>query len=588
MRIAESQIRAITDKLNIADVVGEYVSLKSQGGRLWGLCPFHGEKTPSFSVTPDKGLFYCFGCQKGGDIISFVMEIEKLTFMEAAKLLAERAGVTLTLGEGGEERDALKRDALKELYNRVAGSFQYILRERPQAEGARRYLADRGLTSETLDSFRIGYAPPDRRWLHGFLTKHSYSPEFLAGSGLFSARNPQASLFANRIMFPIADQHGRVIAFGGRTLDDDGPKYINSPETEIFHKGENLFGLDKALAGIRESQRFIVVEGYTDVLALHQAGVRNAVAPLGTAFTEQQARRLRRYTEHGILLFDGDSAGQAATSRAIILCEKVGISPEIVELADDMDPAEILQKRGPEALHNSVKCPINGFVYLVGKALDKHDVKEPEGKEAVLRELAQYLDTIDSNVKKDGCLTLLADALHVERSAVVSDYERLRKGEGPARESERSVRAVVGDNELFLMLAVAANRTLFPYVRSRIQDLDDLETKWGRALWIALEEAFRRGDESLGGLIESLEDEELRALVIEQLSTGKFETEDPDKMIRESVTAIQRRSLKVKRREVEVQLRVAQSEERSIEEIKRLLADKAHFDGELLKLEGEE
>jgi len=584
MRIPESQIQAIADKLNIADIVGEYVSLKSQGGRLWGLCPFHGEKTPSFSVAPDKGLFYCFGCQKGGNLFTFVMEMEKLTFMEAAKFLAEKAGVSLVLGD--DNREELKRDALKELHDRVAGSLHYILRERPEAAEARRYLQARGLTMETLEAFKIGYAPADRLWLYAFLSKRSYSSEFLAASGLFSAKNPRAALYSNRIIFPITDQHGRVIALGGRTLDESGPKYMNSPETEIFRKGENLFGLDKALAAIRESGQFIVVEGYTDVLALYQAGVRNAVAPLGTAFTEAQARRLRRYTEHGVLLFDGDSAGSAATAKAIVLCERVGVSAEVVELPEGLDPAEILQKQGPEALHNSVKCPINSFVYLVRKALDRHNIGEPEGKEAVLRELTQYIDTIDSDIKKDGCLTLLADALQVERSAVVSDYERFRKGDSPERTSERGGQAVARDNDLFLMLAVAANRSYFPYVRSRIQ-VDDLDSKRGRTLWIALEECFRSGDETVGGLLQSVDDEDLRALVIERLSGSEFAPEDPDKMVRESVQEIKRRSLQKRRREVELRLRVAQTEGRPIDEMNSLVADKAHFDGELEKLEGD-
>jgi len=584
MRIPESQIQAITDKLNIADVIGEYVSLKSQGGRLWGLCPFHGEKTPSFSVAPDKGLFYCFGCQKGGNLFTFVMELEKLTFMEAAKFLAEKAGISLVLGE--DNREELKRDSLKELHDRVAGSFHYILRERSEAEEARRYLQGRGLTMETLEAFKIGYAPADRLWLHAFLTKRNYSPEFLATSGLFSAKNPRVALYSNRIIFPITDQHGRVIAFGGRTLDEAGPKYLNSPETEIFRKGENLFGLDKALPSIRETGQFIVVEGYTDVLALYQAGVRNVVAPLGTSFTEQQARRLRRYTERGILLFDGDSAGLAATAKAAVLCERVGVSAEVVELPEGLDPAEILQKQGPEALHNSVKYPINSFVYLVRKALDRHDIREPEGKEAVLRELTQYIDTIDSDIKKDGCLTLVADALHVERSAVVSDYERLRKGALPERASERTGQAVARDNDLFLMLAVAANRSYFSYVRSRIQ-VDDLDSKRGRTLWIALEECFRSGDDSVGGLLQSVDDGELRALVIERLSGGEFAPEDPDKMVRESVQEIKRRSLQKRRREVELRLRAAQTEGRPIDEINSLVADKAHFDGELEKFEGD-
>ncbi len=579
MRIPDSVLQSIAEKLDIGQVIGEYVTLKPQGGRLWGLCPFHGEKTPSFSVTPDRGMYYCFGCHKGGSLFNFFMEAEKLTFVEAVDLLAKRAGVELPASDGDRERDS-KRAALRELYERVAGSFHYCLTETAEAAPARAYLAGRALTDDTVRTFKIGYAPSDRSWLHRFLLKKSYSEAFLAASGLFTAKNPRSALFGARVMFPISDRRGGVVAFGGRILAGEGPKYINSPETEIFRKGDTLFGLDRALPGIRAQGFFILVEGYTDVLALSQAGVDNAVAPLGTAFTEQQARLLRRYVERGVLLFDGDDAGLAAARRAILLCERVGIAPEVVELPEGLDPAEILQRQGTEALHNFTKYPINSFVFLVERALRSHDVGKPEGKEAVLRELTPYIENIDSEVRREGCLGAVADALHVDRDAVARDFARLRTDRG--QEATGAVKGTVISPDLYLMLAVAANRRSFALVRSRLST-DDLEDARARRLYIAFEEAFRRGDDSLGGLLDSVDDAELRELVLEKLSGDEFSI-NQDELIKQSVASLKRLSVERRSAEVTSLLRAAQTEGRPFEELKSLIADKAFLDRELEKL----
>lgn len=579
MRVPDSVLAEISEKLDIADIVGQYVTLRPQGSRLVGLCPFHQEKTPSFSVTPDKGLFYCFGCHKGGNIYTFVMEMEKVPFGEAVAMLAERAGVSLEFQ--GTESD-LKQGALRELYDRVAGSFHYILTESAGGAAARRYLDDRGVSSETIEAFRIGFAPPQRTWLYDFLRKKNYSEAFLGSSGLFSSRYPRIALFSNRIMFPIATQTGSIVAFGGRTLSEDGPKYINSPETEIFHKSEQLYGLHQALPTIRRDGAFIVVEGYMDVLAMHQAGVTNAVAPLGTAFTEQQARKLRRYVERGVLFFDGDEAGVKAAEKSILVCEKDGLRVDVAVAEAGEDPADVLRNRGADALHKIAKCPINSFEYLLEKARERHSENSPEGKEAILRDIFPYLEIVDSEVRKESYVSQLADALGVDSQAVRRDFSKLDRGNrGGQQNGSREVDVAVGQ-DLYLLLALSVNREFFPFVRSRIS-IDDVEDRRGKDLFVALEECYRRGDESTDCLLSAIDDPRLRELVLEKSSSDVFGL-NTEQIIRDAVSRLKERSLVRKRDEVLMRLKRTQAAGSREDEIKDLQMDVMFLDAELQKL----
>jgi DNA primase len=314
-KIPESVIQEILDKTNYLAVFQEKVRLTKKGNKWWGLCPFHSEKTPSFSVDTERGLFYCFGCQKGGSLIDFLMETDKLTFVEAVGELAEKAQVPIPADNFISDRAESERTQLYSLYDKLAKAFHWLLREHESGATALGILRNRGIPDKFIDDFRLGYSPADPSWLSRFLQSKGFSTEFLARTGLFSARNTGYPLFSDRIMFPIADQRGRVIAFGGRLIRGDGPKYINSPDTPIFHKQENLFALDKALPAIKEQNSALICEGYMDALSFHAAGIANAVAPLGTAFTTKQAQLLRRRAERVSLCFDSDEAGKKAAER---------------------------------------------------------------------------------------------------------------------------------------------------------------------------------------------------------------------------------------------------------------------------------
>ncbi|MCP4160846.1 MAG: DNA primase, partial [Deltaproteobacteria bacterium] len=368
MNIPETVIQEIKDKIDIVDLVSEYVTLKPKGGQYWGLCPFHNEKTPSFSVTPEKGICWCFGCQKGGGAINFIMEIEKFGFVDAVKLLAGKVGIRLDDEEYDSEYSG-KRDAMLELYKRVSGSFNYILKSSKSADAARAYIEARGISSEILEEFQLGFAPFDFNWLYKFLIRKNYSEQFLKESGLFSKKKHSIPLFMNRIIFPVFSIRDEIIGFSGRELGDHGPKYINSPETIIFHKGSQLYGISKSLREIKKTRAFVLCEGNVDVLAFHQSGVKNAIAPLGTAFTLEQAKLLKRYSDAGIVVFDGDSAGAKATAKAAILCETVGLSVSVAELPKGRDPADIMEKDGAESLQKVLICPITTFEYLCNCAI---------------------------------------------------------------------------------------------------------------------------------------------------------------------------------------------------------------------------
>ena len=292
-RIPDRIIQEITSHSDIVRVVGDYVRLEKRGTRWIGLCPFHNEKTPSFGVNEDRGFFYCFGCRKGGDVITFVKEYEKCGYVEALERLAEKAGISIEY-EGEEDAAAVeaskKRDALYELYERLAGTFHHLLVSDVRGKVALEYALSRRLDTEAIASFRLGYVPADRTWLFKFLKSRSYSDDFLAESGFFSRKYPDYCIFTDRLLFPISDARGKVVGFGGRVLSGDGPKYINSPETAIFHKQDTLFGLSRSIPSMRTSGEAILCEGYMDVMALHAAGAENAVAPLGTEIGRASCR----------------------------------------------------------------------------------------------------------------------------------------------------------------------------------------------------------------------------------------------------------------------------------------------------------
>jgi DNA primase len=586
MRIPENTIQEISEKVDIVEVVSEYVHLEQKGTRYWGLCPFHQEKTPSFSVTPDKNIFYCFGCQKGGSVFNFIMEMEGIPFPEAVERLGERVGIKVDSGDSGDTGDDTYR-ALAELYERITHTFEYFLWEHQAGRSAREYVAGRGITEETMRRFRLGFSPGDLHWLHRFLRGKNYSEEFLAQSGLFSRKYPTISIFSGRLMFPITDRRGRTVAFGGRSMDEREPKYINSPETKLFHKRSTLFGLSEARKEIRSEGEVLVTEGYFDVLSFFEAGVPRAVAPLGTSLTEEHVRTLGRSADRVTLVFDDDEAGQRAAYRAIRLLERAGLEARVLTPRGGKDPGEILEKEGRRALQNMLKYSINSFEYVVNKVLEKSDLRDPAEKSRIVRSLAPIIRDVSSEVKREEYIAHLADRIRVDTEAVYRDIagsEQSKETREPGQPADNREERVGSD--LFLMLAAVSNPQFYPLVRRELE-FDDIEDSRARELYVALEEAFREErQQELDYVLSRLESRDIADMVMRKVSSEEF-TVNAEQMIKESVRTIKVRSLETQRRRLNEEIKKVEVEDSDSERMREMLSEKMYLNEELKRIKGD-
>ncbi|MBE3554127.1 MAG: DNA primase, partial [Thermicanus sp.] len=347
--IPEEMIEKVRLAHDIVDVVSQYVSLRKSGKRYVGLCPFHSEKTPSFTVVPDKQFFYCFGCHAGGDVLKFIMEIEGFSYVESIQYLAEKAGIPLPEMETrGQSEEDLKKERMREAHLLATKYYHHVLNYTRTGETAREYLKERGLDFNTIRTFQIGYAP-GKDYLTKFLTKQGFDLDEMVEAGLLiksEKGNLYRDRFTDRILFPIEDLKGQVVGFSGRTLGDGKPKYLNTPETPLFRKSSILFNFHRAKKSIRSSGQVILMEGHMDVITAYQAGIENVIASQGTSFTEEMARFLRRYVEQVTLCYDGDEAGQESTSRAATILEEHGLSVRVALLRDGKDPDEYIRHYG--------------------------------------------------------------------------------------------------------------------------------------------------------------------------------------------------------------------------------------------------
>ena len=421
MYYPEEVVEEVRSRNNIVDVISTYVNLKRSGSNLFGLCPFHSEKSPSFSVSPSKQIFYCFGCGAGGNVISFVMQYENYSFQEAVKYLADRAGITLPEPEEDPETRRmhdLKRSILD--VNRMAAGFYYYQLRTRTGEDGMNYLRRRNLTDDTMKSFGLGYAGKYSNALYQYLKSKQVDDALLRESGLmvYDEKRGPSDKFWNRVMFPITDVNHRVIGFGGRVMGDGKPKYLNSPETAVFDKGRNLYGLNFARSSRRKE--LIVCEGYMDVISMHQAGFTNAVASLGTALTEQHASLLKRYTEEVVLSYDSDDAGVRAALRAIPLLRGAGIRAKVLSLAPYKDPDEFIGAMGTEAFEERVRNAQGSFFFELEAAQRNYNMADPESKTAFFREVAEKIASFETEIERENYIEAAAEKYH-------TSFEGLRR-----------------------------------------------------------------------------------------------------------------------------------------------------------------
>ena len=421
MYYSDELIEEVRSKNDIVDVISSYVKLQKKGSSYFGLCPFHNEKSPSFSVSRQKQMYYCFGCGAGGNVFTFLMEYENYSFLEALKYLADRAGVELPRQEmSKEDRERADTKAILLEINKAAARYFYIQLKERQGERALAYLKGRQLGDDTIRAFGLGYANKYSDDLYRYLKGQGYQDDMIAKAGLITVDEKHGAhdKFWNRVMFPIMDANSRVIGFGGRVMGDGKPKYLNSPETMIFDKSRNLYGLNRARSS-RKSY-FLLCEGYMDVISLHQAGFTNAVASLGTALTQGHASLIKRYVKEVYLTYDSDEAGTKAALRAIPILREAGISAKVIRMEPYKDPDEFIKNLGKEAFEDRIREARNGFLFGVEVLERDYDLTSPEGKTDFLKEVARRLGEFEEDIERNNYIEAVAGRYHV-------GYEELRK-----------------------------------------------------------------------------------------------------------------------------------------------------------------
>ena len=557
--ISQDTINNVRDSSDIISVIGEYTKLdRKTGNKWWGCCPFHSEKTPSFQVDADKKFYYCFGCHAAGDVIKFTMEMEHLSYPDAITTLAKKSGIPIKYDNNGNHNNQ-NQEKQKEiqsiieqninLYEGVSTSFHYMLTQTEQGKFAYNYIKERGLTDETIEKFKIGYSPNDRFWLKKFLKGKNYSDNFLNESGLFSKNYKDICLFSDRLMFPIFNRNGKVVAFGGRILHQQGPKdskYLNSPELIHYKKRETLYAFNFAKNSIRTNKTVIFCEGYMDCIAYHQCGLDYAVAPLGTALTEEHLKLIRGFADTILLSFDSDNAGQAATLRAVYMARRLDFTVKIIKLSGGKDPAEIMLKYGPENLTTQVKNSILDSDYLLNRLGEKYPIDTPEGKTKAALEYFEYIDSLQSDIQKESCLDQLSQAFNLKPEAVKRDFlnrnqarERLNIRKNNHQSEEKTKISL--NAELRGIIAVLADLDKFKVVRQQIK-ADDFQNQSAKSLFIILEECFNQNAFSIPEILNRCEPE-LSGIITNELSNEVYQDDNVDAVIQDTVKLIKKNSI---------------------------------------------
>ena len=442
MYYSEELIEEVRTRNDIVDVISGYVKLQKKGSSYFGLCPFHNEKSPSFSVSRQKQMYYCFGCGAGGNVFTFLMEYENFSFVEAVKYLADRAGVELPemeYSKEAKEKADLKASILE--INKLAAKYFYVQLKSERGNAAYTYLKDRQLSDKTITAFGLGYSNKFSDDLYKYLRSKGYSEELIRQAGLISTdeRHGVYDKFWNRVMFPIMDVNSRVIGFGGRVTGDAKPKYLNSPETPVFDKSRNLYGLNRA----RTSRKpyFLLCEGYMDVIALHQAGFTNAVASLGTALTPGHASLIRRYVQEVYLTYDSDDAGTRAALRAVPILREAGISAKVIRMDPYKDPDEFIKNLGAEEYEKRIREARNGFMFTLEVLARGYDMNSPEGKTAFFREAARRLMEFEDELERENYIDAVASAYKVSRESLEKLVAKTAVSSGMAKPVERPKKA---------------------------------------------------------------------------------------------------------------------------------------------------
>jgi DNA primase len=540
----------IKSRVDIVELISEHVPLKKAGRNHKGLCPFHAEKTPSFMVNAEKQIFHCFGCSAGGDIFGFVMKHENLTFPEAKNMLAKRAGVKLR-DEGGRGRG--EREALRAIQNEALKFFRKSL---GQSEAALKYIRERGITDASTDAFSLGYAPPGWHTLQEHLRGMRYKDSLIMRSGLVASgqRGPY-DVFRSRVIFPIFDIHGEAIAFGGRIIEKGEPKYLNSPDTPLFRKGETLYALHMAKEEIRKKGYSMLVEGYLDVIMCHQAGVKNAVAPLGTALTEGHMRRLKRYSEKVLLVFDGDPAGVAAAKRSLELMLEHNFRTKVLLLPEGEDPDSIIREGGPEKLTGLLGGAVSPVEFTLRSARS--------GKTEAIKDAIALIAKTGEPLMRDELIAELADRTGTRELTLREELRRFKKT--GLRQTGNEAPALYNEETLLLSAAI-----LNPEKTEEILERAGIESFSNPIVREIFSKLRSPGGAPALGIAET---EEERSLITRLSVSPGFEPEDIDRNIEDCILKIQKRHTREEIRRIDEDIKAAERAH-DPELLNRLLSEK--------------
>lgn len=548
-------IEEVRNQNDIVDVISEYVKLQKKGANYFGLCPFHNEKSPSFSVSPGKQMYYCFGCGEGGNVISFVMKYENYSFIEAVQMLASRAGIELpqVTRSKEEKENADKRSQILTI-NTLAAKFYYYMLKSEKGALAYHYLRGRELSDNTITGFGLGYSDKYSDSLYKYMKSKGYKDDILKETGLFTFEEKGVhDKFWNRVMFPIMDVNNKVIAFGGRVMGDGKPKYLNSPETKIFDKSRNLYGLN--IARTSRKSYLLICEGYMDVISLHQAGFNNAVAALGTSFTSGHASLIKRYAKEVVLTFDSDGAGIKAALRAIPILREAGLSIKVLSMKPYKDPDEFIKALGPEAYEERIEKATNYFIFQVGTLMNEYNLYDPSEKTEFHNKVADMLLEFEDEIERNNYLESVCRTFNIP----LDGLRQLVKKKGlnyigkKQREEKETIKSGNKEKEEAVVLAqqilltwLIEEKNIFECVAKYVSPSDfsdDFYKRVAGIFWAQMEENEANPAKIIDNFQDEDEHKKVAALFNSPLINQNLTMQEKEKAVNDAVILIKKKSL---------------------------------------------
>ena len=572
IRYSDEIIEEVRQNNDVVDIISQYVHLTRKGRNYFGLCPFHNEKSPSFSVSPDRQIFHCFGCGVGGNVYTFLMKIEGITFKESLEQLAERANIQLPTLEN--DSDTAKEELKAKVYkvNEFTAEFYHQNLYKPVAKMAQEYVKKRKMNRETLEAYKIGYSGKFDE-LYKALKSQGFGEKEILESGLVNKNDNGTYIdrYRNRLMFPICDVRGKVIAFGGRVLDDSKPKYINSPENIVYSKGRHLFGLNVAKKD--SAKKILIVEGYMDVISLHQRGITNVVGALGTALTEQQGWLLRKTTEQVILGFDADGAGQTAVARSMEILQKMGCDMRVLQIEGAKDPDEFIVKFGEGRFKLAVENAISLVEFKVKNLKKELNIENTGDKIKFLNEIAKILSKVENTMEREIYIEKIAKGYNISKEAIYAEVNKLiyagAKGDKILQNQNKEIRHIkseqkeknIIDEDLkrrentIIALLLDANMNIFQKIKEHIKP-EDFKDETNRKIAEQLYTEIEKQDANINKLIDTF-DEDTQSHITMVMATD-YEIEDADKAVDDILSKYERERLDNKKQEILKQLEIEQ------------------------------